>query len=432
MAFAILNIVVYIAELLIAFSFFNKNYNKRFKSTVVIFAVGLVLFVSAALIFIAFGNEVINLSIFFLINFLFAVICFEISVKSAALQSVLLDALMYCSEMLVIFLGSAIIKIPTDTYKENLTVYFVLVTMCKLVYLILSQIVSFIIRKDKFDNLKTKFLFPLFVFPVLSMVTCSVFLFIALRVELSAGFQVSVFVISVLFILTCVCIFIYYQILIEKEDKIKDLEFEQQKQQIDTQYLQIIEQNNKNSAILVHDMKNHLQHITSLADTQEVRSYVESIFQEVQSYGYIGMSKNKTLDLLISKYLNLCQGKGIKIDFDVKTANLSSVSPTDVSTIINNLLDNAVESAEQSKAKTISVSIFKKQGFEILKIQNSCDTKPQTKNGNLLTTKKEKQLHGYGTQSVIKTINKYDGMFDWEYSEGEEMFTVTVALSINI
>ena len=432
MAFAILNIVVYIAELLIAFSFFNKNYNKRFKSTVVIFAVGLVLFVSAALIFIAFGNEVINLSIFFLINFLFAVICFEISVKSAALQSVLLDALMYCSEMLVIFLGSAIIKIPTDTYKENLTVYFVLVTMCKLVYLILSQIVSFIIRKDKFDNLKTKFLFPLFVFPVLSMVTCSVFLFIALRVELSAGFQVSVFVISVLFILTCVCIFIYYQILIEKEDKIKDLEFEQQKQQIDTQYLQIIEQNNKNSAILVHDMKNHLQHITSLSDTEDVRSYVESIFQEVQSYGYIGMSKNKTLDLLISKYLNLCQGKGIKIDFDVKTANLSSVSPTDVSTIINNLLDNAVESAEQSKAKTISVSIFKKQGFEILKIQNSCDTKPQTKNGNLLTTKKEKQLHGYGTQSVIKTINKYDGMFDWEYSEGEEMFTVTVALSINI
>ena len=28
----------------------------------------------------------------------------------------------------------------------------------------------------------------------------------------------------------------------------------------------------------------------------------------------------KTLDLLISKYLNLCQGKGIKIDFDIKTA----------------------------------------------------------------------------------------------------------------
>ena len=66
-----------------------------------------------------------------------------------------------------------------------------------------------------------------------------------------------------------------------------------------------------------------------------------------------------------------------------------------------------------------------------MKIQNSCDTKPQTKNGNLLTTKKEKQLHGYGTRSVIKTINKYDGMFDWEYSETEKIFTVTVAMPQN-
>ena len=216
-----------------------------------------------------------------------------------------------------------------------------------------------------------------------------------------------------------------------KNARFIELQTQQQKQEIDSQYLQVIEQNNKNSAILIHDIKNHLHHITSLSSAEEIHAYVASIADEVQSYGYIGVSKNKTLDLLISKYLNLCQGKGIKIEFDVKTANLSNIAPADISTIINNLLDNAVESAEQSEKKEISVNIFRNQGFEIIKIQNSCSAKPKTKNGKLLTTKKEKQLHGYGTQSVIKTVNKYGGMYDWDYLETENIFTVTVALPQN-
>ena len=228
-----------------------------------------------------------------------------------------------------------------------------------------------------------------------------------------------------------VLLFITHERQAVKNARFLELQTQQQKQEIDSQYLQVIEQNNKNSAILIHDIKNHLHHITSLSSAEEIHAYVASIADEVQSYGYIGVSKNKTLDLLISKYLNLCQGKGIKIEFDVKTANLSNIAPADISTIINNLLDNAVESAEQSEKKEISVNIFKNQGFEIIKIQNSCSAKPKTKNGKLLTTKKEKQLHGYGTQSVIKTVNKYGGMYDWDYSETENIFTVTVALPQN-
>lgn len=430
MARIIFNFCIYIFEMLIAFTFFSKNYSKRFESNIKIFAVGFLLFMSGAALFVLFNNEIINLTVFFIINLLFAIICFEISIKSAIIQSVLLDAIMYCSELLVIFFCSSIIKIPTNTYKNDLVVYIILASICKILYLFISQITSFLIKKDSFENFKNKYFIPVFAFPILTIATCSVFLFIALKVDLSSAYQVAIFVISVLFIFTCVLIFIYYQVLIEKETRIKEMEIEWQKKETDSKYLQIIEQNNKSLGVIVHDIKNHLIQIRSMDKVGDIHSYVDSIADEVQGYGYIGMSKNKTLDLLISKYLNLCEGKNIKISFDVKTANLQGIAPTDISTIINNLLDNAMEAAENSIERTISVSIFKKQNYEMIKIQNSCDTKPISKGDVLLTTKKEKSLHGYGTQSVIKTVNKYDGIFSWEYIENKSIFDVTVMLPV--
>lgn len=424
------NFFIYIFEMLIAFAFFSKNYSKRFKSNIKILAIGFLLFMSGATLFVLFNNEIINLAVFFIINMVFATICFEISVKSAIVQSILLDAVMYCSELFVIFLCSATIKIPTNTYKNNLMVYIILCSICKILYLLVSQITALIIKKDKFENFKNKYFIPLFAFPILTIMTCSVLLFIALKVELPSSYQVAIFVINVLFIFTCVLAFIYYQVLTDKETRIKEMEIEWQKKEADSKHLQIIEQNNKNLGILVHDIKNHLIQIRSMENAEEIHNYVDSVAEEVQGYGYIGMSKNKTLDLIISKYINLCEGSDIKISFDVKTANLKRIAPTDISTIINNLLDNAVEAAGKSTEKIISVSIFKKQNYEIIKIQNSCDTKPISKGDVLLTTKKDKSLHGYGTQSVIKTVNKYDGIFCWEYLENENIFDVIVMLPI--
>lgn len=126
-----------------------------------------------------------------------------------------------------------------------------------------------------------------------------------------------------------------------------------------------------------------------------------------------------------------CQSKNIDISFDVKTANLSFIDNTDLSTILNNLLDNAVESAEKSKGRKISVSIFSKSNsMQVLKISNSCDTAPSLENKKLLTTKSNKELHGLGISSVSKTIKKYDGLLDWVYDDSNNTFEITVIFSI--
>ena len=100
MAEVIYNVLIYIFEMLIAFAFFSRKYNKKIKSNFTIILIGLFLFVPCALVFFLFTNEIINLTLFFLINFVFAILCFDISLKSAIIHSIVLDAIMYLSELI--------------------------------------------------------------------------------------------------------------------------------------------------------------------------------------------------------------------------------------------------------------------------------------------------------------------------------------------
>ncbi len=174
-------------------------------------------------------------------------------------------------------------------------------------------------------------------------------------------------------------------------------------------------------------MKNHLMHISSLSENEEVKSYIDDLCGTVTSFGSKIISKNKTLDIIINKYSVLCESKKIKLNFDTKTENLSFIEPIDLSTILNNLLDNAVEASENSKTKFINVKIsLNEHNLKVLTIVNSCDKEPLTKNGKLVTTKESTSEHGIGIKSVTRTLKKYNGDLEWFYDKDKSEFKVIV------
>ena len=197
------NVCIYIFEMLIAYNYFYRNYSKKINSDLKIFAIGGVLFFIAAVIFLSFGKEVINLSVFFIINTLFAYVCFDISIKSAIIQGALLDVLMSCSELVAIFSISTLMGIPINTYKNDILIYVILASICKALYFLISQIVSLVVKKDKIDELKIKHVLPLIVFLSLAIATCTLFLLIALKVDLSYSYKIAIFIISIVFIFAC-------------------------------------------------------------------------------------------------------------------------------------------------------------------------------------------------------------------------------------
>ena len=91
-----------------------------------------------------------------------------------------------------------------------------------------------------------------------------------------------------------------------------------------------------------------------------------------------------------------------------------------------------VESAEKSATKKMLVQITNvMNSYRKIAVINSCDTPPSTKNGELITSKENKETHGLGTKSIKKIVTKYDGELDWEYNENTKEFKFTILIPIN-
>ena len=102
----------------------------------------------------------------------------------------------------------------------------------------------------------------------------------------------------------------------------------------------------------------------------------------------------------------------------------------DLGTLMNNLLDNAVEATERADERFIQVYIFSKGSIhDGLVIKNSCAISPKAENGELKTTKQNKKTHGVGTKSIRKTLKKYDAVYGWKYDENSKIFETDIVFS---
>ena len=73
-------------------------------------------------------------------------------------------------------------------------------------------------------------------------------------------------------------------------------------------------------------------------------------------------------------------------------------------TVFGNLMDNAMTAAEKSSEKRLTLETGWRNNYSVAVIRNSCDTRPKTNKGRLVTTKPDSRLHGYGLKSVANTL----------------------------
>lgn len=165
--------------------------------------------------------------------------------------------------------------------------------------------------------------------------------------------------------------------------------------------------------------------IKSLNDNPIIDEYIDKMASNLKKYAQTSESKNMTLNVILNRYKTECEIKGIDFTFDVRLCDLSFMDDFDLVAILGNLLDNAMEAAEKSTEKMISLETDYRNSYKIIIISNSCDIAPTTVNNQLVTTKKDKEIHGLGLKSVLSKIHKYEGDIYWEYIDDKKTFTTT-------
>lgn len=416
---------VYFFEMLISYVFFSEISDKKITPIKCTF-IGILLFEIGAIINLLFANTVwINTSVFLLINITFALLCFSIKTQKAIFYSALLVIFSTALEFATIFIISVISNSDINAYNSNFYLLLIEGIISKTLYFITCLVLARIVKKD---NANVKFPISFYIFPISVTLSLLVFWYICVREIISETNQIMLAIISVLLFSATVFLFITYQHNIEKENQFILLKSEFTRLQTEKNYYDILEHQNQQLLIYAHDAKNHLTAIKDLNTNPIIEDYIQTMTNNLSEYSKVCNSGNMTLDVILNRYKTESELKGINFTFDIRLNNLSFVDDFDLVAILDNLLDNSIEAAEITKDKSITFETDHRNSYTVIIISNSCEQSPTTNNNRLITTKKDKTVHGLGLKSVSNALKKYNGDVDWEFLKDKNQFITTVML----
>ena len=212
---------------------------------------------------------------------------------------------------------------------------------------------------------------------------------------------------------------------LDMEKRLSDIRDDYDKQQEMAEEIRRIQQQ---IGLLKHDMKNHTLVILSYLEenkTEEARQYAGEILDKLnRMYTYVNVG-NSLLSYIINSKLSMAKEQGIEIKAEIENLSFSYMDSVDFSSLLNNMLDNAINGALESEGKKLEVNIVSEKGFDVITVKNSIDGSVLKDNPELATSKEEPG-HGYGMKQMKAVTEKYEGNIDIYEKDG--MFVVRVML----
>lgn len=168
--------------------------------------------------------------------------------------------------------------------------------------------------------------------------------------------------------------------------------------------IQIMTETQKKLRFLRHDFKNHINKIRDLLkddNYQEVKKYLDDMEDSIIVRREYSKTGNKDVDSLINYELTLASEFGAEIICDIDLPTQLNITSFDMTVILGNLLDNAVNALQQSEKKVMIISIKFMKGIIRIDIENTYNS--------TYKQKLDGREHGIGLLSVTNALEKYHG-----------------------
>lgn len=162
-----------------------------------------------------------------------------------------------------------------------------------------------------------------------------------------------------------------------------------------------------------HDLKNHLQTMQAYLELGRLESLERYIRELTEDYGQMDMALrtgNAMVDAILNSKLSILRERDIRVDASADVPEGLPVSDVDLSVMIGNLLDNAMEACLKLPAEKRFVRFYMARAKENLYIyvMNSADGSFRRGISGYLSTKVG-DGHGYGLMRIDKVVKKYRG-----------------------
>lgn len=161
-----------------------------------------------------------------------------------------------------------------------------------------------------------------------------------------------------------------------------------------------------------HDLKHQIAALRSACSSEERETYLKELEAAVQQYDSQKVTGNAVLDSILTQKQMQCAQKNIQFICNADGRLLKNLAVRDISNIFGNIIDNAMECVakyEDEDDRIIQGSVYQKNKFLIIRFENCCYEQLKFEKGVPVTTKEDKNRHGYGVTSIIYTVKKYNG-----------------------
>lgn len=377
------------------------------------------------------NNLVFNIVSYAIITYIMIRQCFNASVRSAVFHTIMLWALLGATEFISISLITGVFHLDIASYQDNGFLYAVEAVLAKSLFFIASLIISNFASRER-KNIDHGRSWYLILSPLTTVFVLIIFAIIANQHIITGSMAYMCLAASVLMFASDLLVLWVYENVQEKSEQIIQNNMEKQRIDLNNNYYEILDKQNENMHILIHDMRNHLGIISGIAENDEVTDYIGEICDDMNKYLIVKQSGNKMLDIILGKYTVMCESNNIKFSTNTITSNIDFIQETDLSAMVSNMLDNAFEAAKGSENAFIefaSYTLDKKSS--VISVLNSSSRAPKSEKQSLLTIKDNKDSHGFGTKSIKKAAGKYSGSYSWFYDEEKKVFHSMVMMPLN-
>ncbi len=178
-----------------------------------------------------------------------------------------------------------------------------------------------------------------------------------------------------------------------------------------------------------HDLKHQIAGLRADMSQEQRSQWIDSLEQELEAYKPELETGNSVLDTLISGKMMNCRANNIKITCVADGNLLDFMHVADICTIFGNALDNAIENVtliEDPEKRLIHITVSEKKNFVLIQINNYCESQIMLKNGYPVTTKADKESHGFGLKSIRYTVEKYHGTVTFDIKKNWFELTILI------
>lgn len=284
---------------------------------------------------------------------------------------------------------------------------------------ILTYIEALVLRNFKFSQENQHIGFSTWVSAILIPTATLIYEIMFISCENLTKSKVIISVI-LLFVINIVAFYLYDSLAINYIRN-SELEILQKENELYNKQCEIMQTSTKELQAFRHDIKNQFLAVSELLSTEkydDAKKLLINLSDLTKDKIIYSNSGNIIIDGVINYKLQNISSENVKIKTEIAVPAKLVIETTDIVTILGNMLDNAITAINRAdKEKILTIKIVFTQQRLIIHISNSFSGSIICKNGKITTTKQEHHKHGYGISNISKTVDKYNGYMEINYTK---------------